>query len=527
MKLYLVLFIPIFMALIPLAREAADETLTDPYLILGKYYEARGGLEKLKAIKTVYMVADIKSGRQQGTKKVWRSYPYKRRSETVLGEIKYLSVSDDKMSWFLDRNGKLVQRTGEDFLKKIEISNRMNRFEHLDHGSKVFSLTLKKSKKIGGVKHYAIELTNNVNSAKIFYYIDQNTFLLTKRIYMELDGQTEIWHRDYREVEGIMWSFHDEEITRPYDSKYILRWRKIETNVDIPESLFQLQVKSRRLFTFPENKDRVTVPVHVSKNAIYLWADFGKVKGYWVVDSGAASSVVSHSFARKLKLEKKGSTNAIGVGGKSTVYHITLPPFNVGGIRIDKLQAVSKQLFDHKPADGKYLNKRYIGLLGYDFLSQFVTKIDLKNKQFTFILPEKFNYKGRGRVVKAEVVNGHIRIPGTPENRSTGKWIIDTGAQMSHMNYFGVKKCKLMGRARRGNKIRVIGTGGETIMGLVKLKKFDIEGISIANAVFIAALKKGAGFSASKVYMGIIGMNILRHFKFYLDYDRQQVIFER
>ncbi len=166
-------------------------------------------------------------------------------------------------------------------------------------------------------------------------------------------------------------------------------------------------------------------------------------------------------------------------------------------------------------------------LLGYDFLSQFITKIDFRAKKITFIMPENFSYKGNGKTVPSKIIDGHLSINGQPEGKQTGKWLLDTGSQLSIITYDAVRKYKLMGRARRGNKVRMIGLGGDMIMALVRLKKFKIEGINFSNALFMAAMKKGVGFTASKKYMGIIGMNILKHFKFYLDYKHQQIIFER
>jgi predicted aspartyl protease len=505
---------------------AADENLTDPYKIFHKYLEARGGLDKLLAVRTFYAKAEFKSRGLDGIYEVWRIKPHKKRIRSVLGTIESCRIDNGNKSWILDRMGKCRAVTDPNSIKRREIAKRIAMYEHVDPDSDVFTLELKKMKKIQGIKHYVIRLSNTINSDSVLYYIDSDTFLLTKTVDKDADSETETCFSDYREVAGIKWSFREESRDFKFESKTSYFWRKVEVGRNMPSSLFERPSDSVKRFSFPAGVEQVTVPFYNIEDKLYLEAHFGDIKGVWWVDSGAGATSVALPFVEKMKFEMKGKFKSIGAGHKTKSTFVTLPSYRIGDIHINSHMAITSSNHAKRELPRELRKHHFIGLLGYEFLSQFVTRIDLKAGKMTFYMPSTFTYRGKGKIVKATLYNGHISIQGQPENRKTGKFLLDTGAQLSNLNYYAVRECRFMGRARRANKIRVIGIGGETIMGLLKLKTFNISGITIKNPVFMAAMKEGAGFFGSKEYMGIIGMNVLKYFVFYLDYERQRVIFD-
>ena len=96
----------------------AQETMTNPYEILRKHYDAIGGLDNLQSERTTYYEGSISivGTGLEGTAKMWTAYPLRQRQETDLTIIKQVTGDNGEFSWMVDANGKLIIQKDEQTL---------------------------------------------------------------------------------------------------------------------------------------------------------------------------------------------------------------------------------------------------------------------------------------------------------------------------------------------------------------------------------------------------------------------------
>ena len=99
----------------------SQQGLTDPHKILNAHYDALGGLERLKAKKTLYLEGTISVMNLDGTFRDWEEFPDLKRRELDLGVIKMTMGDNGQFGWMVDMNGKLQIQKDEASLKKRQV----------------------------------------------------------------------------------------------------------------------------------------------------------------------------------------------------------------------------------------------------------------------------------------------------------------------------------------------------------------------------------------------------------------------
>jgi hypothetical protein len=169
------------------------------------------------------------------------------------------------------------------------------------------------------------------------------------------------------------------------------------------------------------------------------------------------------------------------------------------------------------------------GVIGYDFIKEFVVEIDYPNKTMTLHDPAKFVYRGRGTILPLELRNR--RTPKlTAEfsfgrsSRVTARLELDTGADGAFvLNTPFVERHRILktqknttasqGRGAGGIEQRLTGRAGRVIFG----------GYAFKN-VPIAFAQTEVGTRADTKIDGVVGGEVLRRFTVIIDYSRSRMI---
>ncbi len=498
----------------------ADAPLTDPYGLLKKHYDAMGGLEKLKSITTRYYEADVTLMGMQGQVKAWEEIPARKRREISLGVLQMTSGDNGEVSWIVDPNGKLQIEKDEATLKRRQVEALLESYEHSDPESEYFTVTSEGMEMVADIECYVIKILNSINEDVRLRYFDTDTFLQVKAVDPHENFEVHTLVSDYRRIEGIKIPFHREAEILPIGQKQIIQVTKYELDVAIDPGLFDPPEQDAQDFSFADGEVAEEVSFDYILDHLYLDVTISGLRSKWVLDTGASATVVDSTFAAEIGLPPVGKAKAIGAGGTVDIDLVTLPPLRIQGIRIDEQRVGSMPLRNLFARRGIEI----AGVLGYDFLSRFVTRIDYASRTISFYHPESFEYAGSGAIVEAPLAHRLFSLPMTVDGLYTGDWALDIGASITTFQYPFAEENELL--ELDGVERIMGGAGGHLQARVSEFDSVELAGYTVDNPLLLVPLENRGVLSFSQG-VGVLGNNILRRFVLYLDYGNQRIIFEK
>jgi hypothetical protein len=496
------------------------ETLTDPYDVLGRHYEAMGGLENLKAEQTKYIEAKVSVMGLEGTVREWQAFPIRKRQEVDLKVIKQVSGDNGEISWAMDQNGKVTIQKDEVTLKRRQVDELLARYEHLKRDSGHFKVALEGIEKVGDADCYVIRITNTINDDARLEYINTGTFMPEQTVQKTPALESQTVFSDIRDVGGLKVPFRQETEIKTIGQKQVVEVTKYESNVAIDPAIFDPPGADVEDYTFSEGNSAADIPFEYIGDHVFIEVTVDCDKRLWVLDTGAASTVVDADYAAELGLEPAGDFKGVGAGKTVGAQFVTMPAYSVAGINFREQQVVSISIASLFRRAGLEV----AGILGYDFLSRFVTRIDFANRRISFYRPADFAYTGPGKVIDAPLRNNIFALPMTVDGKYSGMWSLDLGASGSSFFYSYAEKYGLLDRP--GLESLAGGAGGYFSMRVSKYESVDLAGFRLEDQVFSTPVEKSGAFGAREE-TGNLGNDIMRHFVVYLDYKDQRVIFEK
>ncbi|MEW5924720.1 MAG: aspartyl protease family protein [Candidatus Zixiibacteriota bacterium] len=498
---------------------AAD--LNDPYQIVNNFYDAIGGLDKIKAEKSSYYEAAVSMAGLEGTITQWSMSPIFSRQVFDLKVFKQTTGDNGEESWVVDGNGKLLIIKDEAALKRREISKLRADYDFLNRDSKNFRLTFEGIEKVNDVDCYVVKTSNSINDDITLDYYNTADFILIKSIEKHPDEETHVLLSDYRDANGIKRSFAQEVEVLPVGQKISIRIEKFESNPDIDPAIFEPPAEDVRDFTFTNGNKAEDIPFQFIGEHLYLPVNVNGREKLWILDTGAEMTVLTQKYADELGLEVKGNMKGSGAGNTIDVGFTTLPPFSLKGIEFDsqKVAVIEiSQFFDRFGLDVS-------GILGYDFLSRFVTKVDYDNQTLSFYDPENFAYTGNGVMVETPLRGNMFNIPITIDGKYTGQCTMDLGAGTSNIHYAYAVANGLMDRP--GIERIGMGAGGEFAERMLRFDSIEFGGFVLQKPIIDIGVTETKGAFSSKEQMGNLGNTLFRHFVLYLDYKNQRIFIEK
>ncbi len=499
--------------------------ISDPYEILQKHYEAVGGIERIKAQETKHFqgTIEIEGTGFGGTFEEWSQRPIKSRQDVDLTVFKLTEGDNGEFSWRVDQNGRLQIKRDEKSLKERQIKTLLAEFDHLNRESPNFDLAFAGIDKVGQTDCYVVEMTNSINKDVATSYYDKSDFRLLKTVLKKSDGEMHTLFSDYREVDGVLVAFREETTEYPTKMKQIMQITNLETNVPIDPSVFEPPAEQATDFSFASGYSAENIPFRFIEDHIFFEVMIRGEKSLWALDSGAGVTVLESGFAEKLGLELLGTLKGKGAGSVVEASFTNLPAFSLPGIEFGEQKVAVIEL---GWLFSEWMDLEVAGLLGFDFASRFVTKIDYANELISFYHPDHFEYKGPGVVLNAPVSQSNsFHLPVTIDGIYGGLWNLDTGAGGMWFHYPFAEKHGFIDRP--GVYGMSAGAGGSGRHLNVQFKTMEFAGWTIEDPIISIPLGKGEGAFANEALTGNIGNSLLRHFVIYLDYAHEKVIVEK
>lgn len=221
----------------PLSAQTADE-------VIGNYIAARGGLAKIKAVKSERVTGIISFGPDaEGPFLVERQRPLKMHMEITLQGLTLIRTYDGKSTgWIFNpfTASPSVQPMSEGDLRNIfdeadfdgpfvDYKTKGNQVEYVD------------KEEVLGKSAYKLKLTNKLGEVSYFYF-DASTNLLLKwegeRKVAEKNIPWESYFHDFREINGLKYPFLIESDAPGTDQNQKITADKIEVNIPVDDSHF-------------------------------------------------------------------------------------------------------------------------------------------------------------------------------------------------------------------------------------------------------------------------------------------------
>ena len=234
---------------------------------------------------------------------------------------------------------------------------------------------------------------------------------------------------------------------------------------------------------------------------------------WWALDSGASECIVDRSAARKARLVTRGGRELSGTGkGKVHLDSIRSPvslelagkplstcahfgALDLGGVAGSGARAIS-------------------GILGYEFFSRYIVRIDFAKHMLTLYDPAKYHYVGNGDTLplhfdrKLPRIDVRIRTARRPE--VIRRLIVDTGSEDAVDD-------STVRRTPNGPAITISTTGlGASYQAAIG----TLDTVRIGRSVF-------TGLPGVASDIGIVGNAIWSRFVCVFDYAHKRLILER
>jgi len=250
----------------------------------------------------------------------------------------------------------------------------------------------------------------------------------------------------------------------------------------------------------------------------------------FVFDTGANQALVRMDVAKELNLALEGDVHAGGAGGGmqsgSQVRRANWSP--VGLERVSQPIRFALPLPELPTAMGRNVD----GIIGGEFIQQFVIVVDYQAHTLTLHDPKTYRYTGAGQTLPLDFTSDNhpiVTASVTPVGAQPieRRFLLDLGAggalalhspfvAEQHLPSPGTKTVRLIGAA---------GAGGRTLGQVGRVEALDLGSFTLKNVLTIFSEDRAGAF-ANRELAGNIGAQVADRFRVVLDYSHKRVILE-
>lgn len=478
-----------------------------------RYVEASGGREALEAVMVVHTVDSLWLAGLAGTSESWwQRDPFRGRVTVEIGPVRQDLLIAGDSAWTIDRNGLLAP--GDEM---ATMQGRLAReIIFLDAFLEPGGLEALPDSTVEGmaVSHL---LLSREGLEDVHFYISRETWLPVLIRTRVMGMEVLSWPADYRETGGVVSPGSTREAIPALGQESVSRSLLVEYNVPVPDSVFEAAGLSGDWeLACPGGP----FPFELHGGHIYLPGSVAGREVDFLLDSGAGATVLDSRLAEELGLAGEGEFSALGIGGSSSFGFARVPEYSAAGAAV-RNQTLAVMALDEPfyPSTG-----RHIGLvLGYDFLSRFVTRIDYGACTITLFDPRDWTFEGSGDVLEAGRAMGLLSIEAVLEDSIPLELLLDTGAGGGlHFSPSFLEAHPGFLDGRPSFEASVQGVGGEEKVvffraGALELGSFVVESGLCSSAASAPVLSS---------FDGIVGSDVLARFVLTLDYSRSEVVLE-
>jgi predicted aspartyl protease len=279
---------------------------------------------------------------------------------------------------------------------------------------------------------------------------------------------------------------------------------------------------------FAGGRRAARVPFDLNLNNVFVRARVNNSRPLWFIfDTGAGVSMIDARMAKSLGLKRGDKAEIVGGGGTLQSTAVEGVTISVGGATaLDQLIVVAP--LDTLP---HLVGHEVAGIIGHDFIKQFVCEINYDSKSLSLYDPAGYRYRGAGEIVPLRVeerdplVRAALAFDGIAEIE--GEFVLDTGSTSTlWMSKSFVAAHNLLEATSRHSVARFgAGLGGESKVIHARARSVRLGSFRL-DAPVVRLSQEREGFYATTPHAGTLGGEILRRFRVVLDYSRGRMVIE-
>lgn len=485
-----------------------------------RHYAAMGGLERIRGERTAYAEGTVVMDGTTGRFRQWQGRVLRYRRVEDFSVITQSFGDTGRFAWQVDTNGKRQVFRDPEALKRRQIQALFDDFAYLDTPGDPFVMTYGGMEAVEGTNCHVVKMGNRINSDTTTYFFRTDDHRLIRTVHVQPDFQVHTDFSDYRWVQGLLRAFRRESRILPRDKTETVQLTLFRADALVDPWLFAPPVEDAADAMFDHGGNAENIPFQFIDNTIFVPVDMAGRTSLWVLDSGASMSLIDAGAARGMGLTPAGKVRGYGSAAVFDLQFVKLPDFRVGAVRM-----ASQTAFAFEGLSDRFQEPAVTGILGYDFLSRFVTRIDYAEQTLSLYAPDRFVYQGPGRTIDAPLKDRMFTVPMVIDGRYTGRWSLDLGAFDMAFHFPFARDNGFLNRP--GVDRLSAGLGGEFRERTVAFDSAELGGLTIKAPLIGVPYEKGRGIHGGGELAGNAGNRLLRHFVLYLDYARQQVIVEK
>ena len=212
--------------------------------IIAKNIRARGGLEKLKSLKSLRTTVKFSDGSFRAEFRQENKRPGKVREEFIVQGMAQIQAYDGKTGWQISpfsgrRDPDLMS---QDDMKSLIVDGDIDG-PLVDYKEKGHKAELVGHDSMEGTDCFKIKLSMKNGDVR-YYYLDTDSYLELKvEVQTTIRGalqESELYYGDYEQVNGIYYPFAVEQAQKGSSSRQQFSVEKIEQNVELDDALFAM-----------------------------------------------------------------------------------------------------------------------------------------------------------------------------------------------------------------------------------------------------------------------------------------------
>ncbi|MBI9082002.1 MAG: aspartyl protease family protein [Desulfobacterales bacterium] len=485
-----------------------------------RHYAAMGGLARTRGERTGYAEGTVVMDGTIGRFRQWQGRILRYRRAEDFSVIAQSFGDTGVFAWQVDTNGKRQIDRDPEALKRRRIQALFDDFAYLETPGDPFVMAYQGMAAVDGANCHVVKIANRINSDTTTYFFRTDDYRRVRTVHVRPDFQVHTDYSDYRWVQGLQRAFRRESRILPRDKTETVQLTLFRADAMVDPWLFAPQMEDAADAIFDNGGSAEGIGFEFIDNTIFLPVTMAGRTSLWVLDSGASMSLIDAGAANALGLTPAGKIRGYGSAAVFDLQFVKLPDFRVGAVRM-----ASQTAFAFEGLSERFQGPSVTGILGYDFLSRFVTRIDYAEQTLSLYAPERFVYQGPGQVIDAPLKDRMFTVPIVIDSRYKGRWSLDLGAFDMAFHFPFAQGHGFLDRP--GVDRLSAGLGGEFRERTIAFDSAELGGLTVKAPLIGVPYEKGRGIHGGGELAGNAGNRLLRHFVLYLDYARQQVIVEK